>query len=103
MLMSIGTVLLVPVVEEMLFRGVLFGRLYQKNCFLAYALSTILFSCIHIVGYLGVYAPTDLFLSFLQYVPAGICLAWSYAKSGCIWAPILIHIAVNQVGTLSMR
>ena len=45
----------------------------------------------------------ELFLSFLQYVPAGLCLAWSYEKADSIWAPILIHIAVNQMGNLAMR
>ncbi len=103
MLMSIGTVLLVPVVEETLYRGVLFGALIRKNTFLAYALSAVLFSCIHIVGYVTTYAPLELFLSFLQYVPAGLCLAWSYQKADSIWAPILIHIAVNQIGNLYMR
>ena len=102
-LMSVGTVLLVPVVEETLYRGVLFGWAYRKNTLLAYALSTILFGCIHIVGYLGVYTPLELGLSFLQYIPAGLCLAWSYEKADSIWAPILIHIAINQMGNLYMR
>ena len=102
-LMSVGTVLLVPVVEEALYRGVLFGSLYQKNAALAYVLSTVLFSSIHIIGYLGTYAPLELCLAFLQYVPAGLCLAWSYQKADSIWAPILIHIAVNQMGNLAMR
>ena len=102
-LMTLGTVFLVPVVEENLFRGVLFGSLYAKNRFWAYAVSTAVFSAIHIVSYLGVYSPLELLLSFLQYVPAGLCLAWSYQKADSIWAPILIHIAVNQMGTLAMR
>ena len=102
-LMSVGTVLLVPVVEETLYRGVLFGAIYRKNAFLAYTLSTVVFSSLHIIGYLGVYSPLELLLSFLQYVPAGLCLAWSYQKSDSIWAPILIHIAVNQMGNLAMR
>ncbi len=102
-LMGVGTVLLVPLVEETLYRGVLFGWAYRKNALFAYALSTVLFGCIHIVGYLGVYTPLGLGLSFLQYVPAGICLAWSYEKADSIWAPILIHIAINQMGNLYMR
>lgn len=103
MLMRIGTILLVPVVEETLYRGVLFGATYRKNAVLGYVLSTVIFSCIHIIGYLGVYTPLELGLSFLQYVPAGLCLAWSYQKADSIWAPILIHIAVNQIGNLYMR
>lgn len=102
-LMSIGTILLVPVVEEILYRGVVFGSLYPKSPVLAYILSTCLFSAIHIIGYIGTFAPMQLLLCFLQYVPAGICLAWAYTKADSIWAPILIHMAVNQVGNISMR
>lgn len=102
-LMSIGTVLLVPVVEETLYRGVVFGGIYPKSRVLAYVVSIAVFSIIHILGYIRVYTPIELLLSFVQYLPAGICLAWTYEKSDSIWAPILIHIAVNQVGTYSMR
>ena len=102
-LMTIGTVFLVPVVEETLFRGAIFGALHAKNKFWAYALSTVTFSLVHIIGFLGVYTPLDFLLSFLQYLPAGLCLAWSYQKADSIWAPILIHIAVNQMGNLAMR
>lgn len=103
LLISVGTVLLVPVAEEMLFRGIVFGSVYQKKPVLAYILSTVLFSVIHLLGYIGTYTPVQFLLGFLQYVPAGLCLAWSYAEADSIWAPILIHIAVNQIGTSSMR
>jgi len=102
-LMSIGTIILVPVVEETLYRGVVFGGIYGKSPALAYGVSTALFSIVHILSYMDTYTPLQLLLCFVQYLPAGICLAWSYEKADSIWAPILIHIAVNQVGTYSMR
>ncbi len=102
-LMSIGTVLLVPVVEEMLYRGIIFGGLFPKKPILAYLVSTALFSVIHILAYIGSFAPLQLLLCFVQYLPAGLCLAWAYEKADSIWAPILIHIAVNQIGNNSMR
>lgn len=102
-LMSIGTIILVPVVEETLFRGVIFGGTYRKNPIVAYAISTALFSIIHILPYVHIYSSIQLLLCFIQYLPAGICLAWSYEKADSIWAPILIHTAVNQVGTYFMR
>ncbi len=102
-LMSFGTIILVPVVEETLYRGVVFGGIYDKSPVLAYVVSTAIFSVIHILAYVSTYTPLQLLLSFIQYLPAGICLAWSYEKADSIWAPILIHIAVNQVGTYSMR
>jgi len=102
-LMSIGTIILAPVVEEVLYRGVIFGGMYRKNPVLAYIMSTVIFSLIHIIGYIHLYEPIALLCSFLVYLPAGLCLAWSYEKSGSIIAPILIHIAVNQLGILYMR
>ena len=102
-LMSICTVLLVPVAEETLYRGLLFRGLYNKNALLGYALSTVIFAAIHVVGYIGTYDPYTLLLCFLQYIPAGIFLGWAYAKADSIWACILIHIAVNQIGILAVR
>ena len=102
-LTSFGTIILVPVVEETLYRGVVFGGIFQKSPVLAYIISTAVFSMIHLLGYISIYTPLQLLLCFVQYLPAGIILAWAYEKSDSIWAPILIHIAVNQIGTYSMR
>lgn len=102
-LLSIGIIFLVPITEETLYRGFIFRWLYGKNHFFAYLLSSLLFAFIHIFGYIGLFPPMQLLLCFLQYLPAGLCLAWSYAKADTIWAPILIHIAVNQTGIAAMR
>ena len=102
-LTTIGVVLLAPITEELLYRGVLFGSIHSYSPFAAYALSCIAFSAVHVVGYIGTWDTLTLVLCFLQYIPAGLCLAWSYARSGTILAPILIHIAVNQTGLLLWR
>ncbi len=103
MLMSIGTVLLVPVTEELLYRGLIFQGLYNRNRFAAYVVSTVVFCMIHIAGYIGLYPPSVLFLCFIQYIPAGLCLGWAYAQADSIWAPILMHITINQIGISAMR
>jgi len=102
-LMAVGTVVLVPPVEECIFRGLIFRELYGKSRWAAYLVSIAAFAAVHIIGYLRVYSPMELLLSFLQYLPAGLCLAWSYAKSDTIFAPILIHTAVNAIGISAMR
>ena len=101
-LMLIGTVILVPPVEECLFRGVIFRNLYKKNHLAAYLISMVAFACIHILGYIGLYSPLELVLAVLQYLPAGLCLAWSYIRGDTILAPILIHAAVNYITIASM-
>lgn len=102
-LTAIGTVLLAPVAEELMYRGLLFGSLHHRSPAGAFILSTIVFAAIHVVGYIGLYRPLILVLCFLQYIPAGLCLGWAYTRSGNIWAPILAHIAINQTSILTMR
>ena len=102
-LMILGAVVLAPVAEELLFRGVVFGGLFNRRPVMAYVLSTVCFSAIHVVGYIGLFSWDILALCFLQYLPAGICLAWSYARSGSILTPILIHTLVNAMGVAIMR
>ena len=102
-LMSIGTVVLVPITEELLFRGLIFRGIYNRSRFWAYAISAVVFSLPHVVGYLGMYDPLLLLLCFVQYLPAGLCLSWAYARADSIFAPVLMHMAINLIGMLAMR
>lgn len=103
LLMSVGTVLLVPITEESLYRGVIFGSIYKRSRVAGYVASALIFAALHVIGYIGNFAPVHLLLCFLQYIPAGLCLAWAYVMADTIWAPILMHIAINQMGVLAMR
>ena len=93
----------VPIAEECFYRGLIFRNLYDKSPFLAYAVSMVIFSLAHVLGYVGMEDLGTLALCFLQYLPAAFALAWSYRRSGSIFAPILIHMVVNQTGMLLMR
>ena len=102
-LMTVGTVLLVPVAEECFYRGLIFRGIYDRSPVLAYVLSMVIFSLAHVLGYVGMADFGTLMLCFLQYLPAAFALAWSYRASGSIYASILIHMSVNQMGMLLMR
>ena len=102
-LIFLCTVLLVPVTEELLYRGLIFRGLQKKNRLIAYLVSAAVFSLIHVVGYIGMTSTTTLLLCFLQYLPAGLSLAWAYEKADTIWAPILMHMTVNQISISLMR
>lgn len=102
-LMLIGTVVLVPPFEECIFRGLIFRSLYGRSHVTAYAVSILTFALIHIVGFLGEYTPLEIVLAVLQYLPAGLCLAWSYTKAETIFAPIFIHAAVNYITINGLR
>lgn len=99
----IGVVLLVPLAEETLYRGLVFGLLQRKSRLSAYIISTLFFAFIHVMGYVGSFPPYLLLLCFVQYIPAGITLAGAYEYSGSILAPVLIHTAINAIAILTMR
>ena len=102
LLMIVSVVILVPPVEEVIFRGIAFGRLYDKSPVLAYTVSVAAFSAIHILGYIGTAPSLQLLLSFLQYIPAGCCLAAVYARTKSIFAPIIMHAIINFIGIMSI-
>lgn len=102
-LMAFTTVFLVPITEETLYRGLFFQGFQRKNRLFAYCLSTLVFAGIHVIGYIGRYDFMTLLVCYIQYLPAGITLAWAYEKSDTIVAPILMHITINQIGTSVMR
>ena len=103
LIMGICTVFLVPVVEETLYRGLIFQQLQRKHRILAYIVSAAVFSAIHVAGFIGSVNWLTLLLCFAQYLPAGASLAWAYERSDTIVAPILIHMIVNQIGMSAMR
>lgn len=75
-----------PLSEETLYRGIVFAGLAQRVPFLPAALiSGLLFAIPH--G-LGVLAPI---------LVLGTGLAWIYARTGTLWAPILAHSLVNAI------
>lgn len=100
---ALATVLLVPVAEELLFRGALFGGLYRYAPKAAWILSVAVFAFVHINPYLFSHSADVLLLCALQYIPAGILLAWVYRSSGSILTPILIHGSINALGLVIMR
>lgn len=102
-LMLISTVILVPPAEECVFRGLIFRNLYGKSRWAAYAVSILAFAAIHILSYIGVYSPLELLMAVLQYLPAGLCLAWAYTKADTIFAPILIHACINLTAIGGLR
>lgn len=102
-LMGIGTVVLVPPAEECFYRGLIFRNLYAKSPWAGYVVSILAFSLIHILGFVGIYTPLELLMALLQYLPAGVCLAWCYTKADTIFAPILLHAAINFISFQALR
>lgn len=58
--------------------------LHRRNRIAAYVLSTVAFCLIHVAGYVGQEALSSLAVLALEYIPAGIALAWAYEKADTI-------------------
>lgn len=77
--------ILAPLVEEILFRGFLFGGLRTRLSPLRAALvSGAIFGAIHLQP-----------LAFPALFLLGVLLALLYHRTGSLWAPILMHFCIN--------
>lgn len=95
--MIVCTVVLAPMVEETLVRGLLFGVIRRQSRIAAYAVTIFFFAVIHVWQYLIDYEFAAVALAALQYIPAGIALGWTYEKSNTIWGPIFLHMMINAI------
>ncbi len=99
--MTAITVIMAPIVEEVLFRGVLYGSIRMKSKILAYVVSVLLFALYHEWSFIYAYKDWSYLLAIVDYIPAGIALAWTYEKSNNIWYPILLHMIINGLAIAS--
>jgi membrane protease YdiL (CAAX protease family) len=90
-------VIMAPIVEETLFRGVIFGSLRKKSLVAAYAVSVVLFAVYHVWQYVVVTGSLEPLLSAILYVPIAIALAFCYDYSGSIWTAIFFHMFYNAL------
>ena len=92
-------VVLMPLVEEPLFRGLLFGATRRYSRVLGYVLSTLVFALYCVWQFVYTYGTVDFryLLLFLQYVPMSLALTWCYDNGGSIWSPIALHMVLNAL------
>lgn len=94
--------ILAPFVEEVLFRGLVFGNLKGRSRAGAYAASCLLFALLHVWQFaLGSRDPAY-FLLMAQYLVPGLVLAWAYEHSGTLWASVGLHAAANALSVWTM-
>lgn len=82
---AVMAVLVAPVCEEMLFRGIVFRALQQNvRPFWAWGGTSLLFALVH------AHAETFLPLTLLSLI-----LIWVYERTGNLWGAIAVHAAFN--------
>lgn len=88
-------VLIIPVTQEILLRGLFFNTIYQRFPSLAIFLTTLAFALIHTLPYMGGCSADQIFVLFMQYVPTGLLLCFAYCMTESVFSPIVIHIAIK--------
>ncbi|WP_062051001.1 CPBP family intramembrane glutamic endopeptidase [Bacillus sp. JCM 19034] len=74
-----------PIIEEIVFRLVIFGSLYKRfNFWIAGLLSSLIFAALH-----------NDFENLLVYTAMGLTFAFLYVKTKRIIVPIIAHVAIN--------
>lgn len=96
-------VLIAPAYEELLFRRVLFGRLWDAGRpRLGMALSGAAFALVHeLPGTTGNGVAETLQL-WLVYGSMGAAFAWLYKRTGTLWAPVAAHGLNNAVAVAAL-
>lgn len=94
--------LLAPFVEEVLFRGLVFGNLKYKSRLLAYAASCLLFALLHVWQFAVANQDLTYLLLMAQYLVPGLVLAWAYDHSGTLWASFGLHALANALSVWTM-
>lgn len=83
--------IIAPILEEVIFRKIIFGSLYKRmNFFFAAALSALVFGAIH--GELQ---------HILVYSSMGFVFAYLYVKTKSILTPIIVHAALNTMTVIA--
>lgn len=90
-------IFLAPFVEEVLFRGLVFGCLREKSAVVGYAVSALLFAFLHVWTFALSSRDASYFALMLQYLAPGLVFAWAYDRSGTLWTSILLHAIVNAL------
>ncbi len=100
--MWVGAVLLAPMTEEALIRGLIFGNLRNKNRTLAYIITALVFALMHVLPYIFEMSLPTFGYNLLVYGLPSVALCVCYEYSGTIWGPIALHMIINALG-MSVR
>lgn len=93
-------IFLAPFVEEVLFRGLVFGVLRERGRLIGYGVSCVLFAFMHVWTFALSSWDPGYFVLMLQYLVPGLVFAWCYEHSGNLWTSILLHASVNALSLL---
>ena len=98
-LMFAASVILAPIFEELLFRGAIFGWLYEVHPLVAHVLSGFIFGFVHVMN--AVFSGNvGEIIQVFGYFFMGMGLSFLYEKTDNIYVPIITHAINNLIAVL---
>ena len=97
------SVIAAPILEEILFRGVLFQSIRKHSRIMAYIASLAIFGVYHTWQFAVMYQDPIYLLYSLQYIPITFAITWSYEYSGSLWTAIFFHASNNFLAMSLMQ
>lgn len=98
-MMILSAVVLAPIIEEMIFRGIIFGWAYEYNPLAAHIISAFLFGFVHIMS--AVFAGNVAeWIQIIPYFLMGLTLSKIYERSNNIYVNILVHGIYNLISIM---
>ena len=94
---AVLVILLIPLIEETLFRGLVFGSLRGSHRIIAYVVTVLLYALALVWRYALDSGDPAYLLLLVRYLPVSLALTWCYDCGGSIWGTILLHMALNGV------
>lgn len=87
--------ILIPLVEETLFRGLLFGQFRGYSRPLAYVLTSAFYALAAVWRYALERGDARYLLLSVVYLPLSIACTWCYDNGGSVWATAFLHAGLN--------
>lgn len=98
----IAVVIFAPIMEEIIFRFVIFRSVFHKNRILAYVVSSLIFGSVHLIMSVFQGSLSQDIVLLPVYTMLGAVFAFAYDYTGKLSAPIVAHMLNNLVAFLPM-
>ena len=92
---AVLVLVLIPVIEEALFRGLVFGSLRRYSRVLAYVVTILGYALACVWRYAIELGDPRYLLLTVCYLPMSAALTWCYDNGGSIWGSVGLHTAIN--------
>ncbi|MCC8046026.1 MAG: CPBP family intramembrane metalloprotease [Clostridiales bacterium] len=94
-----GTFLVAPIIEELVFRGLIQGIISKNyNRYAGVIVSSLIFGAVHLMN--GSLSLISAFQLIISGALVGVMFSCIYLSTGSIWASVTVHALYNGIGTL---